>query len=470
MATSSPVAAAAAPGPLLAIHLLLLSALLLPGADAGFMQRRWLGRSSENPFDGVLGKIKDINDKVEDVAEEAYSKGVRASDRVVDTITGERVPRLKKPLMERINVLRARLCWERPSLKNHEDCMRFLGLHCDEESTGEGICRDFEEYVEEACKAGRDIAPKDPSVERLCETSARLRASDRRALAKQKDLETPGESDIKKLGAEGGANGTAGSGAAGAGAAGGGADRDGDGHPDNVDAFPDNPDEWEDTDGDGIGNNADKDRDGDGHNNDKDLFPDDTNEWEDLDKDGIGNNADKDRDGDGYDNDVDAFPDDPSEWKDSDRDGRGDNSDPNRDGDLYDNDEDVFPDDPKEWLDTDGDGVGDNADHYPYNRYCYDATKPCNRIDDRFRGKDLAPGADPVDLDKVKKPLPPQGYSEYARGPPVEHSNYYTWTGDWGDEWPMRSEPDRATIDRICRENPKNQWCRHHEIHGHFNR
>ena len=40
-------------------------------------------------------------------------------------------------------------------------------------------------------------------------------------------------------------------------------DRDGDGHPDDADAFPDDPSEWLDTDGDGIGNNADTDDDND---------------------------------------------------------------------------------------------------------------------------------------------------------------------------------------------------------------
>ena len=41
-------------------------------------------------------------------------------------------------------------------------------------------------------------------------------------------------------------------------------DSDGDGHPNSSDAFPGNPNEWQDTDHDGIGNNADRDDDGDG--------------------------------------------------------------------------------------------------------------------------------------------------------------------------------------------------------------
>ena len=41
-------------------------------------------------------------------------------------------------------------------------------------------------------------------------------------------------------------------------------DSDGDGVPDDQDAFPEDPTEWDDTDSDGIGNNADTDDDGDG--------------------------------------------------------------------------------------------------------------------------------------------------------------------------------------------------------------
>jgi hypothetical protein len=41
-------------------------------------------------------------------------------------------------------------------------------------------------------------------------------------------------------------------------------DTDGDGFPDSIDHFPLDPTEWDDTDGDGIGNNADTDDDGDG--------------------------------------------------------------------------------------------------------------------------------------------------------------------------------------------------------------
>jgi len=184
-------------------------------------------------------------------------------------------------------------------------------------------------------------------------------------------------------------------------------DRDGDGVPDDEDAFPDDPTEWADLDGDGIGDNADLDRDGDGISNEyEELVGTDPNDPfsvpEDLDGDGIPDVLDDDRDGDGVQNDVDVFPDNPFEWADLDGDGIGDNADTDRDGDGISNDyeiqvgtdpndpdstppdldsdgipdsldddrdgdgvlntDDAFPDDPAETADLDGDGIGDNAD------------------------------------------------------------------------------------------------------------
>ena len=139
-------------------------------------------------------------------------------------------------------------------------------------------------------------------------------------------------------------------------------DSDGDGVPDDEDAFPNDPTESSDLDNDGIGDNSDPDRDGDNVNNDEDAFPNDPNEWSDLDGDGVGDNEDPDRDDDNVLDDEDVFPDDPTEWADLDNDGIGDNSDPDRDGDNVDNDVDVFPNDPTEWADLDNDGIGDNSD------------------------------------------------------------------------------------------------------------
>jgi hypothetical protein len=103
-------------------------------------------------------------------------------------------------------------------------------------------------------------------------------------------------------------------------------DNDNDGVPDTVDAFPLDPEEWADQDGDLIGDNMDADIAANGIGDDKnhngildfeemdydgdgvpkakavpwDAFPNDPKEWRDTDGDGIGDNADMDKDGDGF--------------------------------------------------------------------------------------------------------------------------------------------------------------------------
>ena len=69
-------------------------------------------------------------------------------------------------------------------------------------------------------------------------------------------------------------------------------DSDGDGFVDDADYASDDPKEWVDTDGDGLGDNADTDDDGDGVDDTRDRWPFDPLEWEDLDGDGVGDNAD----------------------------------------------------------------------------------------------------------------------------------------------------------------------------------
>ncbi len=69
-------------------------------------------------------------------------------------------------------------------------------------------------------------------------------------------------------------------------------DSDGDGFVDAVDAAPDDPGDWLDSDGDGLGDNADPDADGDGVADIEDAFPLDPGEWADIDGDGVGDNAD----------------------------------------------------------------------------------------------------------------------------------------------------------------------------------
>ena len=169
-------------------------------------------------------------------------------------------------------------------------------------------------------------------------------------------------------------------------------DSDGDGIFDAQDAFPFDASETLDTDGDGIGNNADtdddndglldteedangnglvdlgetnplaKDTDQDGVNDNLDDFPLNANESVDTDNDGIGNNADNDDDGDGVSDSDDAFPLNASESVDTDNDGIGNNADNDDDGDGVSDSDDAFPLNANESVDTDNDGIGNNAD------------------------------------------------------------------------------------------------------------
>ena len=186
-----------------------------------------------------------------------------------------------------------------------------------------------------------------------------------------------------------------------------GIDSDEDGVDDDDDAFPDDSTEWSDTDGDGVGDNADTDDDDDGWSDQDevvcgselldsgsvpadsdadgecdaldpdddddgvvdsdDAFPSNPTEWADTDGDGIGNNADGDDDGDGWGDSTESdCGSDPMDGevspKDIDGDGACDILDPDDDGDGVADEDDAFPLDNTEWLDTDGDGLGDNSD------------------------------------------------------------------------------------------------------------
>ena len=113
------------------------------------------------------------------------------------------------------------------------------------------------------------------------------------------------------------------------------------------------PDGALDIDHDGIPNNADPDDDNDGVPDAEDAFPLESEEWEDKDGDLIGDNLDADIDGDGIGDDTD-------------QNGTPDHEELDFDGDGVDRARsvpwDAFPLDPDEWWDTDGDGIGDNAD------------------------------------------------------------------------------------------------------------
>jgi hypothetical protein len=151
-------------------------------------------------------------------------------------------------------------------------------------------------------------------------------------------------------------------------------DSDGDGVNDASDAFPADPNESLDTDGDGIGNNADTDDDGDTVADAVDAFPLDPNESLDTDGDQIGNNTDLDDDGDSVPDISDAYPlISLGTLMDTDADGipndcdstcqaLGMTADIDDDNDGVEDTADSFPLDPTETLDTDNDRIGNNSD------------------------------------------------------------------------------------------------------------
>ncbi len=156
-------------------------------------------------------------------------------------------------------------------------------------------------------------------------------------------------------------------------------DRDSDGFPDDEDFVPDDPLENQDTDGDGIGNNADTDDDGDGVLDDDDAFPLNPSESADSDNDGIGDNADPfpdtpdDTDNDGVTNDEDLDDDGDGRTDitddyplDTDNDGIDNAVDTDDDNDGVLDTVDAFPLDEEEWEDLNGDEIGDN---FPNNRF-----------------------------------------------------------------------------------------------------
>ena len=191
-----------------------------------------------------------------------------------------------------------------------------------------------------------------------------------------------------------------------------------------ADALPLNPTQWNDSDGDGYGENplgtepdscpseegysnldvfGCPDADNDGSSQSGDLFPDDATQWSDIDGDGFGDNPNGtqpdncttvigtsfrdvygciDSDNDGASDTNDLWNNDSSQWFDTDGDGWGDNPQGtdgdvcptsfgtaslgnapgciDTDGDGYANSNDAFPNEPTQWVDIDGDGYGDN--------------------------------------------------------------------------------------------------------------
>ena len=255
-------------------------------------------------------------------------------------------------------------------------------------------------------------------------------------------------------------------------------DEDGDGYNSSdqgdgvVDAFPYDGSQWNDTDGDGYGDNpapatqpdgcvsvygtSTQDRfgcpdgDGDGWSDDNDWAPNDPEQWVDTDGDGYGDN---------YYYEIvstvfhvnqrgDAFPNNPTQWNDSDGDGWGDNyADPTwteyRDS-LWPGiiitgatQVDKFPLNNYQWEDTDGDWYGDNqlgddADGCP--------TVYGNSTGDRY-------GCLDTDGDGYSDPtanwgiVTPNGYCQ-ADGLPLDPTQWCDADGDGYGENPDGNQPD----------------------------
>ena len=125
-----------------------------------------------------------------------------------------------------------------------------------------------------------------------------------------------------------------------------------------VDAFPSEGTQWDDSDGDGYGDNP------------APAFqPDECpNDWGNSTEDRFGCT---DSDGDGWSDINDWAPSNKEQWVDADNDGYGDNY-------LYELDSnqlhvnqrgDAFPNDATQWNDSDGDGYGDNYEDATWNQY-----------------------------------------------------------------------------------------------------
>lgn len=283
-------------------------------------------------------------------------------------------------------------------------------------------------------------------------------------------------------------------------------DIDGDGTPNDQDAFPQDGDEDTDTDRDGIGNNADEDDDNDGVADVNDDFPLDPAEQLDTDNDGIGNNADTDDDGDetpdaqddfpldpsrqnkedqdndgwpaeqdaddndadvpgttfvdtdgdgignttdddddndGAPDDVDDFPTNPNEQNDQDNDGIGDNSDEDIDGDGVANTDDRFPRNPNESLDTDLDGIGNETDTDDDNDGVSD--------DD-----ELSLGTDPLDRDSDDDGVL-DNVDQAPNNPDVQFDSDKDGIDNRDDNCPLKANPSQANndaADEISSESP----------------
>ncbi len=177
-------------------------------------------------------------------------------------------------------------------------------------------------------------------------------------------------------------------------------DADNDGWSDSADLFPGDMSQWNDSDGDGYGDNpmgtmgdacpdtygnstTDEygcpDEDGDGWSSFNDIDDTDGWEWKDFDGDGIGDNGDQcpydagnvqmgpdrgcpDNDGDGVADRSDAFPNNQEQWADEDEDGFGDNQAAGFHDDCPDEEGESFRMQVRGCVDSDNDGFADDLE------------------------------------------------------------------------------------------------------------
>ena len=200
-------------------------------------------------------------------------------------------------------------------------------------------------------------------------------------------------------------------------------DEDGDGY-DNIDdelwlnngiihwndKFPNDSSEWDDTDLDGIGNNADLDDDNDGWPDVDEITcgtedGDPLSKPQDIDNDGICASMDLDDDGDGWSDEEEQrcgyggeiamannFP------PDMDSDRICDLLDEDDDGDGILDDVDIFPLNSAEWSDFDNDGTGDNEDTDDDNDQLSDVSEIQNGTDPYNRDTDADGTSDFIDI------------------------------------------------------------------------
>jgi len=409
-------------------------------------------------------------------AEESAKKGandgvdeVKKQWEKTEALRREAAETVVKPLMNSINIMRADMCWRRPDFWAHEKCIKFLGVACMGGSTGKGICHTFATDMAKKC-AEEGIMTKD-----ICDFIKKLGILPEPKAKQEEVSEEGGESDEQKGpdqdgdlqtdGVGGNADGDAkvnsssssissqtnvtgssnssssSSSSSSSGKAGSGEGGDAGSSSSSSSSSTSSSSSSVDAGGSGAG---DADSDGDGYPDSKDAFPHDPKEWGDFDNDGIGDNSDPDVDGDGTQNDEDVDPwNSTKSFKDSDGDGVTDK-------------EDAFPNDPTETKDSDGDGVGDNADEFPVDARCH--TSPCKRASDANGDGIEDAVVDGFVMNKVGRPLPPDGYDEYTPGM-VEHKDMKTHTGDWQKESPLTDESYKQAMERICAQDPDNEWC-----------